>query len=390
MEPVQRTSYRVFIVAGEPSGDVLAARLMAGLKQVAGEAQLTFTGVGGPLMQEQGLKSLFPMDELTIMGLAEVVPQIPNLLKRIKQTARAAIDQRPDVFITVDAPDFSFRVARKLGRTNFPKIHYVAPSVWAWRAGRAKKIAGIYDHLLALLPFEPPYFQKEGLATDFVGHSIVECGADKGDGDQFRSNRKIAANTSLLMMLPGSRRGEVSRHMDVFRETTEQMLSKIPALELVIPVVGKTKPLVFDATQKWKVPVHLVEDSAEKYDAMAAANVALAASGTVGLELALAQLPSVIAYRMHPITSYIARRVINLDYVNLINILEKQQIVPEFLLEDCLSENLVGPLVDLFENSEARKSQIDGYASAMDKLRGNGDAPGVQAAKSTLNLLKQS
>ena len=378
--------YTVFLVAGEPSGDLLASRLMSGLKQILG-GKVAFKGVGGPLMAEEGLDSLFPMDELSVMGIAEVLPQLKNLLRRIKQTAEYAIEVQPDVLITVDAPDFSFRVAKKLKNANFPKVHYVAPSVWAWRPGRAKKVAALYDHLLTLLPFEPTYFEKEGLASSFVGHSIIESGADTGQGSDFRQAHGISASDKVLMMLPGSRRGEVSRHLPVFIQTVDQVVQNVPDLKIVIPVIGKTRQLVAEAVKNWTVPHILVEANQEKYNAMAASDLALAASGTVGLELALANLPSVIAYQMHPVTAYLARKLVKLKYVNLINIMEDTEIVPEYLLEDCTVENLVPAVTDLLLQPKQADAQKEGYAKAMSKLRGDGSAPGVQAAKVIAGLM---
>ncbi|MBE7637563.1 lipid-A-disaccharide synthase [Sneathiella sp. P13V-1] len=378
---------KIFLVAGEPSGDLLASRLMTGLIELFGQENLEFHGVGGPLMEEKGLKSLFPMDELTVMGIAEVLPQLKNLLKRIKHTASHANSVQPDVFITVDAPDFSFRVAKKLKDASFLKVHYVAPSVWAWRPGRAKKIAGLYDHLLTLLPFEPPYFEKEGLAASFVGHSIIESGADKGNRDKFRRAHGIGEDTKLLMMLPGSRKGEVTRHLDIFTDSVRHVMQNVRNLKLVIPVIGKTRPLVTEYFQNTDLEPLLVEAAGEKYDAMAASDAALAASGTVGLELAMAGLPSVIAYRMHPVTSYLARKLVKLDYVNLVNILEEQEVVPEFLLEDCTVENLSPAIKKLLTDNNAVEQQQAGYNSAMSKLQGNGEAPGLQAARIVKELI---
>ncbi len=375
---------KIFIVAGEPSGDVLAARLMKGLKDLSGDRGIEFNGVGGPLMAEQGLKSLFPMDELSIMGIAEVLPQIPALLKRIKQTADAAVDFQPDAFITVDAPDFSFRVAKKLENLPCPKIHYVAPSVWAWREGRAAKIARLYDHVLTLLPFEPPYFEKEGMAASFVGHSIIESGAGDGDGVAFRNAHQIDKDVPLLMVLPGSRRSEVNRHLEVFKQTVLQVQKSVPDLQVVIPVVGKSAEIVREAIATWSLPVVIVQNPDEKYDAMAACDVALAASGTVGLELALANLPSVIAYRMHPITAYLARKLVKLKYVNLINILEDTEIVPEHILENCLVERLAPELIQLFTDELAREQQKTGYKAAVQKLKSGDELPGVKAAQAVL------
>ncbi len=379
---------KIFIVAGEPSGDVLAARLMKGLKELTGEREIDFLGVGGPLMAEQGLSSLFPMDELSIMGIAEVLPQIPALLKRIKQTSDAALNFKPDAFITVDAPDFSFRVAKNLKKLSCPKIHYVAPSVWAWREGRAAKIARLYNNVLTLLPFEPPYFEKEGMAASFVGHSIIESGAGEGDGMRFRNAHQIVQEVPLLMVLPGSRRSEVNRHLEVFKQTVLQVQKSVPDLQVVIPVVGKSAEIVKEAVAAWSLPVVIVQNPDDKYDAMAACNVALAASGTVGLELALANLPSVIAYRMHPVTAYLARKLVKLKYVNLINILEDSEIVPEHILENCLVERLAPELVQLFTDERVRERQKFCYKDAVQKLQCEGELPGLKAAKVVLSEIE--
>ncbi len=379
---------KVFLVAGEPSGDALAARLMASLRRITGNG-VDFSGVGGPLMEGQGLTSLFPMEELTIMGVAEVVPKIPALLKRIKETAQAAIEQKPDLFITVDAPDFSFRVAKKIKSVSFPKIHYVAPSVWAWRPGRAKKISTLYNHLLTILPFEPPYFEKEGLASTFVGHSVVESGARDGNGLVFRKQHKIASERPILMMLPGSRRSEVNRHLPLFRSAIDIIHKNFPDLLLVVPVIGKSAILVEKALSQWPVEAITI-DGSDKYDAMAAADAALAASGTVGLELALAELPAVIAYKMHPVTGWLARKLVKLDYANLVNILEDQEVVPEHLLEECIPDRLAGSILNLFENKPVRLKQIEGYRSAVSKLVAGEKTPGDQAAEVVLSLVSAS
>ncbi|WP_025898995.1 lipid-A-disaccharide synthase [Sneathiella glossodoripedis] len=372
---------KIFLVAGEPSGDVLGARLMQGLKEEFSNREIEFYGVCGPLMQAQGMNSLFAMDELTVMGVAEVVPQIPNLLRRIKQTAEFAIQVQPDAFITIDAPDFSFRVAKKLTDQKFSKIHYVAPSVWAWRAGRAQKLASLYDRVLTLLPFELKFFEDAGMKADFVGHSIIESGAGEGSSDRFIENYNCDPNKPLVMVLPGSRRSEVSRHLDIFKQTLERLSESLPKLQIVIPVVGKSAVIVKEATVSWPFKTILVTDQQDKYDAMAASDVALAASGTVGLELALAKLPSVIAYKMHPITAFLAKRLIKLDYVNLVNILQDEQVVPELLLENCVPEKLAPALLDLLQSEDAREKQISGYAKAAAQLSCSDIAPGRAAAQ---------
>lgn len=380
--------HKVFILAGEASGDALAAHLMAGLKAMSPDIE--FQGVGGPLMMEQGLKSLFPMEELSVMGLVEVLPKLPQLLKRIRQTATAVRKFSPDIFITVDAPDFSSRVARQLKGSDFPKVHYVAPSVWAWRPDRAKKIAGLYDHLLTLLPFEPPYFEAVGLSADFVGHSVIESGADKGDGPAFRARHGIQPDERLLMLLPGSRRGEVTRHLPVFKEAVEKLRSDIGAFRIVTPVIGRAGDIVREEVANWDTSVLVVDGEDEKYDAMAAADLALAASGTVALELGLARLPTVIAYRMNAITSWIARRAVKLDYVNLVNILMGKEVVPEHILENCTADNLSNALAELFRSEEKRHQQIVSYGEAMVMLGEGGEAPGVRAAGIIMELIARN
>lgn len=383
----ERKTIKCFLVAGEPSGDALAAKLMAGLKQCQPNQEFEFIGVGGPLMAEEGLNSLFPMDELTIMGIAEVVPKIPQLLKRIDETAKAALTSNPDIFISVDAPDFSFRVAKKLKNASFPKVHYVAPSVWAWRPGRAKKVADLYDHLLTLLPFEPPYFEKEGLSATFIGHSVIETGADLGDGQVFRQRYNLAEDATLMMVLPGSRRSEVSRHLDIFKDTVGLVQKQIEDIVIVLPVISKSADTVREHVKTWPMKTILIDGEQEKYAAMAASNISLAASGTVGLELALAKLPGIIAYKMHPITAYLARKFVKLDYVNLINILLKQEIVPELLLEHCTATNLAPALLEILQNKDRQSAQIEGYQKAMAMLGVGKDAPGVRAAEVVLSLI---
>ncbi|MCF8467955.1 MAG: lipid-A-disaccharide synthase [Sneathiella sp.] len=376
---------KIFILAGEASGDALAAKLMKGIKVKALNAE--FHGVGGPLMMAEGLVSLFPMEELSVMGVFEVLPKLPKLLKRINETAAEVKQLRPDVFITVDAPDFSFRVAKKLEGTNYLKVHYVAPSVWAWRPGRAKKIAALYDHLLTLLPFEPPYFEKEGLPASFVGHSVIETWADKGDGAAFRTRHAISPDDRLLMLLPGSRRSEVTRHLPVFETAIASLRAEIGDFRMIIPVIGRSGDLVRETVKKWAWSPLIIDGEAEKFDAMAAADVALAASGTVALELALARLPTVIAYKMNALTAMIARRFVKLEHVNLVNILLKREVVPEYILENCTADNLSRAVAELFRSEEKRQQQIVSYDQAMVLLGLGGAAPGARAAEIILKLI---
>jgi lipid-A-disaccharide synthase len=378
--------YRIFLTAGEPSGDALGVKLMQGLEAKL-PGQVEFYGVGGPLMCAEGLYTLFPMDELTVMGIFEVLPRLRLILKRISETAKQVTELNSDIFISIDAPDFSFRVAKKLLGSSIPKVHYVAPSVWVWRSGRAQKIAALYDHLLTVLPFEPPYFTAVGLPATFVGHSVVETGADKGDATAFRGDHQIAPDEKILLLLAGSRRGEVTRHLPIFEEALKRVKADVGDFTVVAPVIGPSGKIVSEALQSWPFKSIVIDEALDKYDAMAAADVALAASGTVGLELALAGLPNVIGYKMNPLTSWVARRLIKIRHVNLINILLKKDVVPEHILEFCTVENLHRSLTELFRSEQNRQAQIDQFQEAMILLGQGGEAPGARAADVLLKLL---
>ncbi len=384
------TAPLIFLIAGEPSGDVLGARLMAALKQATG-GQVRFAGVGGERMIAEGLDSLFPMEELTLFGLAELLPKLPNLIRRINQTAGAILAARPDAVVTIDAPDFCFRVLKKVRRADpsIKLIHYVAPTVWAWRPGRAAKIAKFLDHLLVLLPFEPPYFEAVGLPATFVGHSIVEAGVEKGDGPSFRARHGIPDDVPLLCVLPGSRRSEIKVLLPDFAATLALLKQHFPTLCAVVPTLGKVAAPVRAAASGWPVPTIVVEGDGEKYDAMAAADAGLAASGTVALELALARLPSVIAYRIHPLTYRLYRRLIRVKYANLVNIMLDRMLVPERLQGDCTPPKLADAVIQLLEEPAARRDQVDGVGQVARWLGQGGDkTPSQRAADAVLNVVK--
>jgi len=380
----------IFLVAGEPSGDVLGARLMAALRASNGGGNVRFVGVGGERMLAEGLERLFPMDELALFGLAELLPKLPNLIRRIRQTSGAILDLGPDAAVFIDAPDFCFRVAKRVraaGR-GIPLIHYVAPTVWAWRPGRAAKIARFLDHLLALLPFEPPYFQKVGLDCTFVGHPIIESGADLGDAGRCRARYGIDPDRPLLCVLPGSRRSEVTKLLPDFERAVSVLVMKHPGLQVILPTVPQVGPIVRAGVAGWPVPVTVVEGDQDKYDAFAAATVALAASGTVALELALARVPSVIAYRIHPLTYRLYRRLIRVRYVNLVNIMLDRPLVPELLQDECVPERLAAEVDRLLSDPSVRQAQMDGVAE-VSRWLGQGDtAPSARAAEAVLRVIK--
>lgn len=364
----------VYLVAGEPSGDLLASRLMRALKKKTGGA-VRFYGVGGETMAQEGLTSLFDSSELAVMGLMEVIPSIPRILKRISQTVQDIVDKKPDVVVTVDSWSFSARVnkALKARKTGIPQFHYVAPQVWAWKKKRAKTCGRYIDELFALLPYEPPYFEPHGLKTDFVGHPVVEGGASKGDGAAFRKEHGIAAGAPLLCVLPGSRRSETKYLLPVFQETVSRLKQKYPALRVVVPTVVTVAEKVKKAVASWNVPVTVVTGEKARYNAFAAANAALAASGTVALELAMARVPYCIAYKMNPISSFLAPLVVKGKYVNLVNILADKLIVKEFLLKNCRADWLANEVDLLLSDETYRQTQIS-QASQVLNLLGAGQA----------------
>lgn len=378
----------IFLIAGEPSGDVLGGRLMAALRE-AMEGHVEFAGVGGPRMTEQGLQSLFPMEDLALFGLAELLPRLPTVLKRLDQTTKAVLERMPDAVVSIDAPDFCFRVEQRLRRAGaqMPLIHYVAPTVWAWRPGRARKVAKFLDHLLALLPFEPPYFEAVGLPCTFVGHPVVESGADAGDGERFRRRHGIRPDATVLTVLPGSRRSEVTKLLPDFGATLAILASRYPDLQVVVPTVPGVAETVAEAVQSWPVPAITILGDADKYDAFAASTAALAASGTVALELALARVPAVIAYRIHPVSHALYRRFIRVRYVNLVNIMLDRPLVPELLQQDCTPDRLALAVDRLLNEPSARQEQIDGVTEVARWL-GQGDvAPSRRAAEAVLNVI---
>ncbi len=383
----------VYLIAGEPSGDILGARLIAGLKDLTG-GRIRFAGIGGGRMCGDDFASLFPMAELSLMGLAEILPHLPALYRRIGQTLRHIEALRPDIVVSIDSPGFSLRVARRLrslglGGKSIPLVHFVAPSVWAWKAWRAKEMAGYLDHLMALLPFEPAYFEAVGLPSTFVGHPVLESGADRGDGPGFRARHAIAPDAPVLCALPGSRRGEVSRLLPVIGEVVSSLHARIPDLRVLVGLADGVAARVGEAITGWPGAVIAVRGEEEKFDAFAAADLALAASGTVALELAMAGTPSLTVYKMNALTGWIARRMVRVRHVNLVNILLGREVVRELLLEECRAD-LVGPAVaQLLGDEAARRAQGKSLGEALRRLGQGGEAPSKRAAQVVLDLIAE-
>lgn len=378
----------IFLIAGEPSGDALGGRLMAALKRLTG-GTARFAGIGGERMAAEGLDTLVPQSELALFGVVELLSHIPNVLRRIDQTVAEIRRLKPDVVVSIDSPGFTARVAKKLraAEAGIPLVHYVAPTVWAWKPGRARKYARLYDHLLAVLPFEPPYFEREGLPCTFVGHSVVEGGAGKGDGERFRAAHGLAPDARVVTMLPGSRQGEVGRLLPIFRATLERLLPGHPTLVAAIPTVATVRERVMAETAGWPLRTVVVEGEAAKHDTFAASEAALAASGTVALELALARLPSVVTYRLNPVTVALYRRFIRVRYVNLVNLMLDRMLVPELLQEDCRPDRLAPALARLLDDPAARAEQVEGVAAVAGWLGQGGTPPSERAARVVLDVI---
>lgn len=379
---------KLFLVAGEASGDKLGAALMAGLSSLV--PGLQFRGIGGPRMEAEGLTSLFPMEELSVMGLLEVLPRYRQLKARIAQAAAAVLAERPDALITIDSPDFGLRVARavRAERPGLRTIHYVAPSVWAWRPGRAAKMAEVVDHVLALLPFEPPYMEAAGMTCDFVGHPVVaEPQATAAEAAEFRETLMIGPDQPLVLCLPGSRRGEVRRLGPRFDETLMRLRDREPGLRVVLPTVRGVAGMVREMAARWPFPPIVVETESDRRAAFAAADLALAASGTVSLELAASRTPMVIGYDMNPLTRLLIGRMLKVDTVTLVNLVSETRAVPEFLGLACRPGPMSGALMRLLDDPEAREAQLDAMAVTMERLGLGGEPPGLRAARSVLSVL---
>ncbi len=377
---------KVFVIAGEPSGDRLGRAVMAGLRHL--EPAVTFDGVGGPEMAGEGLVSRFPMDELSVMGIAEILPRYRALMRRIDETARAVIETRPDILLTIDSPDFCLRVARRVRAAGGPTrtVHYVAPSVWAWRPKRAAKMARSIDHVLALLPFEPPYMEAAGMACDFVGHPVVsEPQASRAQAAAFRAAHGIG-DAPLVLALPGSRRGEVTRLAPAFGAALARVQAAMPDARFALPCAAPVASLVRDLVADWPVAPLLIDPAEDpagalKLAAFRAADVALAASGTVSLELAAADTPMVIAYDMSWLSRQIIGRMLLTDTVTLVNLVSETRVVPEYVGRDCQPEPIGRALLRVLEKPASQRVAL---RETMLRLGAEGEAPGLRAARAIL------
>lgn len=374
---------KIAMVAGEASGDELGYKLMAALKR---RVSVDFIGVGGPRMEAEGLTSLFPMADIAVMGIVPVIKKLPHLLARIRETANAIIAARPDILVIIDSPDFTHRVARRVRKRlpHLPVIDYVSPSVWAWRPGRAKKMRAYVDHVLALLPFEPDAHQRlGGPPCTYVGHPLTEI------LDTLRPSpdeqRRRGQQPFRLLVLPGSRRSEIRRLLDVFGQTVARVARTMPALDVVLPAVPHLHDEIVAGVRSWPVQPRIVLGVDAKYEAFRTARAALAASGTVTLELALAQVPTVVAYKVSKLEEQL-KYLITVSSIVLPNLVLGENAIPEFLQADANPDSLANALLPLLQDTAERAAQLEAFGRLDDRMRVPDGTPSDRAAAIVLTF----
>ncbi|MBV8698072.1 MAG: lipid-A-disaccharide synthase [Bradyrhizobium sp.] len=387
--PTGHVARKIFLIATEESGDRLGAGLMKVLRQRLGDA-VTFEGVGGRAMAREGLTSLFPIEELSIMGLAAVLRQLPKLLRLIRQTAEAVTNASADILVIIDSPDFTHRVARRVRARDpsIPIVNYVSPTVWAWRPGRARAMRGYVDHVLALLPFEPDAYRRlNGPPCSYVGHPLIE------QIDRLRPNAEEQARRDgsppIVLLLPGSRRSEIAHHLGVFGAALDRLRGQGADFEVMLPTMPHLEAVILAGIANWPVVPTIVIGEAEKRAAFRIAHAALAKSGTVTLELALSGVPMVTAYRLGAVEAFVLRRAIKVNTVILANLVLGKEVIPEFLQENCTPEKLAQALSELLSDSAMRRSQCEAFAT-LDAIMSSGHAsPSVRAADIVLATMRK-
>jgi lipid-A-disaccharide synthase len=381
---------KIFLIATEESGDRLGANLMKVLRQRLGGA-VRFEGVGGQSMAREGLTSLFPIERLSIMGLVAVAKQLPAILRLIRETATAVTQASPDILVIIDSPDFTHRVAKRVRARDpsIPIIDYVSPSVWAWRSGRARAMRSYVDHVLALLPFEPEeYVRLQGPPCSYVGHPLAEqVGSFRPNADEQKRRDQAPP---VLLVLPGSRRSEIRHHMLAFGVTLGRLEAEGLSYDLILPTMPHLLEAVREGTKRWKVEPRIVIGEQEKRAAFRIAHAALAKSGTVTLELALAGVPMVAAYRGGAVEAWIMRRMIQANSVILANLVIGENVVPEFIQQDCTSKMLLPALREVVADTPLRRRQLEAFAK-IDAIMSTGNQPpSVRAADIVLATLRKA
>jgi lipid-A-disaccharide synthase len=375
------------LVCGEPSGDQLGGQLMRALKIQAPDVRIT--GVGGPAMAREGLDTLFSLDATAVMGLREVVPAIPRILRHVRIAADFALTTRPDAVVLIDSPDFTHRIARAIKRRDPPirTVNYVAPQVWASRSYRTRQMAKDFDLVLALFPFEVPFLRRYGLRAEFVGHPVIERAARMTGGEGLRTRLGIGPQTPLLALLPGSRSSEIRFILPDFRQVVTILAGRIPGLVTALPTVPHVAARVLAATMDWPTPLHILESESDKFAAFDAADVALAASGTVTAELALARTPMVVGYRVGGLTFALSSLLMNVKYITLVNVLLEREAVPEFLQSRLQPPVLADAVEKLLRDPAARAAQIESLTEFARLLGEGTEAPSLRAARTLLDFV---
>jgi len=383
----EKRPLKLFLIAGEHSGDALGGKLIEALRAQS-PRPLDLAGVGGELMAEQGCPSLFPLAEIAVMSPLDLLPRLPNIWRRIRQTVSAVIATAPDVLVILDSPEFTHQVAARVRRLkpDLPIVDYVSPSVWAWRPGRARKMRRYIDHILAILPFEPEAHRRlGGPACSYVGHPLTEKldWIASLDPEALRRRLGIGEDRAVLVVLPGSRSSEVKRLMAPFGEALRRLEAEIGPFDVVLPVVASVRDLVEKGLENWPLTPHLVSGEADKFSAFKLARAALAASGTVTLELALSGTPMVVAYKADPIANSL-RFLLIAHSVVLPNLILGENVFPELLNKDCNGEALSKALLPLMRGGPARDEQLTAVASVIECVRASDQAPSVKAARIVL------
>ncbi len=384
-QPEASRDLRIFLIAGEHSGDALGAKLIAALRQRVGD-RLTLAGVGGAEMEHEGFVSDFPMSDVAVMGPLSILRHLPRILKRVYGTVDRAIGFEPDVVVIIDSPEFTHPIAKRIRkrRPDIPIIDYVSPSVWAWRPGRARKMRHYVDHILGLLPFEPAAHQRlGGPPCTYVGHALIERldWLSNLDTEPLRARLGLDPRRPIIVALPGSRSSEVGRLMEPFGDTLRLLCERGPAPQVLLPCVPHMRALIDQKRKGWPVTAHLLEDPDDKFRAFKLADAALAASGTVTLELALAGTPMVVAYRVDPVAAPFLRRMIKAPTTVLANLVLGENVFPEFHQEKSSPENLAAALMPLLSDTPERRAQLAGLARipGLIRIEGGKEPSGIAA-----------
>ncbi len=360
---------KIFIIAGEESGDNIGAKLIRNLK--AKNAELEFIGVGGMKMAYEGLQAIFPMQEINLMGFLEIVPHMPKLIKRINETVDRIIEENPDVLVTIDSPGFNYRVVKKLKQCNFDlkKIHYVAPSVWAYKPERAKKTAKLFDHLICILPWEAPYFEREGLKTTFVGHPVFEdiTYLNESEKEELRKAHNYDRTDKVIAILPGSRRGELKRLLPVFIQAAEKIYAQNANTKFILMPTESLRSEVSKFAHRIPNGI-VVSDTENKRRLLQICDAAIVKSGTVALEVAALKCPYVTCYKINPLTHWMIRKMLNIDYANLVNIAAGKEVIRELLQEDCNAENIAKEILKLVNSPAVAQGQLEDAAYELNEM----------------------